>query len=234
MRFHPTMVLAQRDHESESPARNRFPSHYGSRSTRSWTDGIFSRLELFPSHYGSRSTSYRKNQLLLVLTSFHPTMVLAQQNGVFTVSLINSVSIPLWFSLNEVNRVIDEEKLVSIPLWFSLNGMRAAGTALVTSFHPTMVLAQPRYDGGTYYVICEFPSHYGSRSTSSTPRWHCTSPCFHPTMVLAQRKFITGISDDELFPSHYGSRSTRHHRRQAPCNHTFPSHYGSRSTQRSA
>jgi len=55
--FHPTMVLAQRDDASAVvTAFNKFPSHYGSRSTKLYTN---SEVYLkFPSHYGSRSTIY--------------------------------------------------------------------------------------------------------------------------------------------------------------------------------
>ena len=138
------MVLAQRDHESESPARNRFPSHYGSRSTRSWTDGIFSRLELFPSHYGSRSTIVEQLSLdgLYSFPShigsrstrganspaqdsalrFHPTLVLAQLERLERLGYIEfGFPSHIGSRSTEASHKTALEILVSIPHWFSLN-----------------------------------------------------------------------------------------------------------------
>ncbi len=57
--FHPTMVLAQpRNWLGVNPSEP-FPSHYGSRSTRSWRQRL-QATERFPSHYGSRSTRLLK------------------------------------------------------------------------------------------------------------------------------------------------------------------------------
>jgi len=165
----------------------------------------------------------------------------------------STVSIPLWFSLNEgLHWWAWSEVIVSIPLWFSLN-----------------------LDGNIdVYDTLLFPSHYGSRSTIYllrrlliTMRFHPTMVlaqrgivcfclgvlvCFHPTMVLAQRKLREFCpADIILFPSHYGSRSTnqpnrkrfgyiRFHPTMVLAQHNlltyfynifvFPSHYGSRST----
>ena len=116
-------------------------------------------------------------------------MVLAQQTGRTVIGLhVAVVSIPLWFSLNltqggdenadaesfpshygsrstceDITRKT-HEIAVSIPLWFSLNGGDKMAEKKITSFHPTMVLAQPGSIADTVRADT-FPSHYGSRST---------------------------------------------------------------------
>jgi len=99
-RFHPTLVLAQREILNDlflaSPV---FPSHIGSRSTE--PVAMFEVVKyLFPSHIGSRSTKepYRPTNRP---QRFHPTLVLAQRWATRWKSGFQSVSIPLWFSLNE-------------------------------------------------------------------------------------------------------------------------------------
>ncbi len=124
------------------------------------------------------------------------------------------VSIPLWFSLN-VNLTPHAivVSIVSIPLWFSLNiVLLRAFQSPKTSFHPTMVLAQPRNGQGVVPEEFVFPSHYGSRST----RVRTMSEAFKVK-----------------FPSHYGSRSTLFLPLSLFLVFLFPSHYGSRSTRRS-
>ena len=83
-------------------------------------------------------------------------------------------------------------------------------TAVFSSFHPTMVLAQHAENTGGLRSGIRFPSHIGSRSTRqdaglhnqsrsvSIPHWFSlnskggktclTHWCFHPTLVLAQPK----------------------------------------------
>ncbi len=120
-----------------------FPSHYGSRSTRTRAGDNGSRgfvsiplwfslndrrsphvgQEIqFPSHYGSRSTK-----------AITPAQTLL------------SVSIPLWFSLNKPST--EETRLQA------------------KCFHPTMVLAQLAVEMAKRQLYSMFPSHYGSRST---------------------------------------------------------------------
>jgi len=70
------MVLAQLEDEIRNAAIEKFPSHYGSRSTR-----------ILAMKY-------------LQLSRFHPTMVLAQRQQEDKVYPQTPVSIPLWFSLN--------------------------------------------------------------------------------------------------------------------------------------
>jgi len=121
----------------------KFPSHYGSRSTGVLYAG-HCNFPWFPSHYGSRST---------------------YEDPEHSVSG-SSVSIPLWFSLNDRNILLSRRtRGVSIPLWFSLN-QEQHGTGLLRNirFHPTMVLAQQ------YLPLA-------TREVASS---------FHPTMVLAQ------------------------------------------------
>jgi len=95
-------------------------------------------------------------------------MVLAQ---LFSNRLVRlpyfQVSIPQWFSLNEIRRIsLSISFHVSIPHWFSLNQQSVFAPKLWKAcFHPTLVLAQP----GTYLHLGRakigFPSHIGSRST---------------------------------------------------------------------
>ncbi len=123
--FHPTLVLAQRKrylllHQKDVV----FPSHIGSRSTRR-QDSIGRSPTQFPSHIGSRSTvqrgilyvitffvsiphwfslnGFHTPLLLHYITSFHPTLVLAQQgNREGSGTQHTAVSIPHWFSLNKL------------------------------------------------------------------------------------------------------------------------------------
>ena len=55
------------------------------------------------------------------------------------------------------------EIAVSIPLWFSLNGGDKMAEKKITSFHPTMVLAQPGSIADTVRADT-FSSSYGSPS----------------------------------------------------------------------
>jgi len=143
-----------------------FPSHIGSRSTKLLKRGT-KVIHKFPSHIGSRSTRnlsrlagrtryvsiphwFSLNDLVLcycivLLYSFHPTLVLAQLFALKCVCCTYfNVSIPHWFSLN-----------LSL-IWKT--------TQTKLSFHPTLVLAQ----------------------LSTRRRGSISSACFHPTLVLAQ------------------------------------------------
>ncbi len=72
-------------------------------------------------------------------------------------------------------------------LWFSLNWRECYYGDVAESFHPTMVLAQPRLPRTVLRPLSGF----------------------HPTMVLAQPVIVLSKDDeDRVFPSHYGSRST--------------------------
>jgi len=116
-----------------------------------------------------------------IVPSFHPTMVLAQPDDKSSLFPPESVSIPLWFSLN-VYQVSQGLHLfpVSIPLWFSLNKKARNTRNQLYSFHPTMVLAQQ--------IRAAIPGRENS--------------CFHPTMVLAQRaKNVIGIGTARFHPT---------------------------------
>ncbi len=120
------------------------------------------------------------------------------------------------------------------------------------SFHPTMVLAQPR----CFPILgasTSFPSHYGSRSTKgnsyctiyNTICFHptmvlaqlilycikyCSAIRFHPTMVLAQRGMVMKIQ--RLRNRFHPTMVLAQRKCFQSCVQTnmFPSHYGSRST----
>ncbi len=188
--FHPTMVLAQPGKIEISAGYAGFcfhPTMVLAQRIR-WRQRRLCSLE-FPSHYGSRSTKLPVLDTDVFVDRFHPTMVLAQQTGRTVIGLhVAVVSIPLWFSLNltqggdenadaesfpshygsrstceDITRKT-HEIAVSIPLWFSLNGGDKMAEKKITSFHPTMVLAQPGSIADTVRADT-FPSHYGSRST---------------------------------------------------------------------
>jgi len=141
---------------------------------------------MFPSHIGSRSTksSGARNRKT---PRFHPTLVLAQRTSRRERGSATYVSIPHWFSLNEV---------VYIHL------------LMKNSFHPTLVLAQQE-GCGAKHPEQGFPSHIGSRSTRkllyrimnlnvSIPHWFS----LNGSKTLTQVHVIK-------FPSHIGSRSTK-------------------------
>ncbi len=162
---------------------------------------------------------------------FHPTLVLAQPPEEVFLPRPRGVSIPHWFSLNEV---------VGLPSRMKIMFPSHIGSR---STHPSGLL---------FFRASSFPSHIGSRSTQqadevvglpsvSIPHWFslnktllhstkCTFKRFHPTLVLAQRrKYVPAIVLDS-FPSHIGSRSTRFTLCTSVPTRSFPSHIGSRST----
>ena len=142
--FHPTLVLAQRAFSVDCErAALKFPSHIGSRSTKSLKQS--ERLLMIVSIPHWFSLNDFKNAILEEnFDRFHPTLVLAQLAVSLKPSTVLRVSIPHWFSLNLP--VVWETLVqfgVSIPHWFSLNPAHCAaihGTA--QCFHPTLVLAQ--------------------------------------------------------------------------------------------
>ena len=164
-----------------------FPSHIGSRSTR---DGIGRILRnylvsiphwfslnhirkqkrmtfLFPSHIGSRST--RPSVLTLrPLGGFHPTLVLAQ---LIIFTFCYSYTVRFHPTLVLAQQLVEEVGRDSEDMFPSHIGSRSTeiddwtARKLLTSFHPTLVLAQP------------------ARNTTTMP-----GKSFHPTLVLAQRR----------------------------------------------
>ena len=161
-RFHPTLVLAQREQYGQEIERHvLFPSHIGSRSTKPQNRPTFLKsvsiphwfslnkashksitpFISFPSHIGSRSTN-----------SKHPFP-----------EICPLVSIPHWFSLNlPPNARVLDCFCVSIPHWFSLNLRAGSSHSSGKSFHPTLVLAQQpllqklyRITGGKVKSSCE-------------------------------------------------------------------------------
>ena len=121
--FHPTMVLAQhmKTRSTVSPVA-AFPSHYGSRSTTETYYCLAEHVE-FPSHYGSRSTkSNTEPGYYAISVSIPLWFSLNQQQVNDYKQYAQTVSIPLWFSLNTaINPLTGNLISVSIPLWFSLN-----------------------------------------------------------------------------------------------------------------
>ncbi len=212
-----------------------FPSHIGSRSTQHSLTINSPHLASFPSHIGSRSTSFTVG-LLRRRCSFHPTLVLAQlkissnpshKSPEFP-SHIGSRSTCSHYRASIIN-------FVSIPHWFSLNMIPShTSTIPLSSFHPTLVLAQPTTDMPAYSA------------------WH---GCFHPTLVLAQpdgRPARPPICRTVSIPHWFSLNS--HRRGPAPWERVvsiphwfslnkednmtraektlaFPSHIGSRSTR---
>jgi len=60
---------------------------------------------------------------------------------------------------------------------------------LCLSFHTTMVLTQQRLNSLSFFMLIQFPYHYGSYATrkrTSITRW--LNSRFHTTMVLTQRE----------------------------------------------
>jgi len=211
--FHPTMVLAQPGEFSVSyKGENKFPSHYGSRSTN------VEELKKFKLSHVSIplwfSLNYKDTATPVILCcvsiplwfslnlppidvkfnvrlSFHPTMVLAQLERILEEIFKTSMFPSHYGSRSTYSQPLLTRgaNLVSIPLWFSLNCSMAVFVALSKSrFHPTMVLAQQLDELAAGKCFYAFPSHYGSRSTIR-------------------------IADAQVFayefPSHYGSRSTQ-------------------------
>ena len=135
------------------------------------TKWLFYYVLLFPSHIGSRSTVHCGK-------------------GVHRCCF---VSIPHWFSLNDiifesVNQparsfhptLVLAQRIVEAALYFLPK----------SSFHPTLVLAQPAIDRDDSITAIVFPSHIGSRSTCWTLNAGSHGSSFHPTLVLAQHDII--------------------------------------------
>ena len=121
-RFHPTLVLAQRKKfDQKLCQRLQFPSHIGSRSTPSGKVADMAGLS-FPSHIGSRSTKLLKRGTK-VIHKF-PSHIGSR-------------------STRNLSRLAGRTRYVSIPHWFSLNDLVLCYCiVLLYSFHPTLVLAQ--------------------------------------------------------------------------------------------
>jgi hypothetical protein len=106
---------------------------------------------LLSSHYGSRSTN-------------HTAVALGK----------SAVSIPLWFSLNKPRA--SRASITSTPRFHPTMVLAQRAficwerTAVTSRFHPTMVLAQPYMFVAARRRRTQFPSHYGSRSTSEWKR----------------------------------------------------------------
>ena len=167
--FHPTMVLAQQIAGTENVAdATMFPSHYGSRSTAIHCHTPSSQSG-FPSHYGSRSTKKADPSIRLIIAfpSHYGSRSTIQICVLY--AILSTVSIPLWFSLNyDLLFFWSQARKVSIPLWFSLNLFdNYKIIELLVRFHPTMVLAQLKPERIIELLTSRFPSHYGSRSTRS-------------------------------------------------------------------
>ncbi len=190
-RFHPTLVLAQRDGASsrDHMGFNVSIPHWFSLNTpigamlqralkcfhptlvlaQLRANGEVSFISSFPSHIGSRST--RRVRPLLSDHAKFPSHIGSRstlRDGYREGNSL-SVSIPHWFSLNEKNLAETRRtETVSIPHWFSLNEKRIRRELIRGyCFHPTLVLAQRQTNGLTIDKKTTFPSHIGSRSTLS-------------------------------------------------------------------
>ena len=145
MRFHPTLVLAQLKILLDiSNIYGLFPSHIGSRSTRTVRTELLKINDVSIPHWFSLNKAPAKKDLNAE-ASFHPTLVLAQRMlCICCCALHMLVSIPHWFSLNVLQGSKRKVLLrVSIPHWFSLNvTTKHSGFAAKMGFHPTLVLAQ--------------------------------------------------------------------------------------------
>jgi len=143
---------------------------------------------------------------------FHPTLVLAQpRTPDSSQPVVHVVSIPHWFSLNDLFvSNCGGTILVSIPHWFSLNNHKSEAYIIhKNSFHPTLVLAQPRYR----LSYCKWLSCFHPTLVLAQPKLAVLKTVirksFHPTLVLAQpRNQVAATSILFMFPSHIGSRST--------------------------
>jgi len=142
-----------------------FPSHIGSRSTKTVIGLHMDHGPGFPSHIGSRSTSPKVDR---------PTD--------------RNVSIPHWFSLNSFCASSKSTLRVSIPLWFSLNLGDARGLPNpLFGFHPTLVLAQRTCLESSSRLPTRFHPTMVLTQQVSSRSWPFGLKRFHPTMVLTQQ-----------------------------------------------
>ena len=119
--FHPTMVLAQHSVVEGVPEpENKFPSHYGSRSTQEWAGGSSRRVRVSIPLWFSLNKSKDHVWSIQGKVSIPLWFSLNSLSTPFSLSSI-PVSIPLWFSLNTKIVFWRSWNIVSIPLWFSLN-----------------------------------------------------------------------------------------------------------------
>ena len=145
--FHTTMVLTQRSQSGRCQmVFVLFPYHYGSHATSSRIVRCHEGCGMFPYHYGSHATMRRLCDNPNCKNGFHTTMVLTQQFRV-------------------CKRFLPEED-VSIPLWFSRNDLTFSGQgAIINRFHTTMVLTQRKAAVESTQRVNMFPYHYGSHAT---------------------------------------------------------------------
>jgi len=97
--FHPTMVLSKPVEFEIESCKLQFPSHYGSFQT-TWPDNMWYYLinVSIPLWFFPNTLTF--GDVKILVTSFHPTMVLSKLPIDWEMSVIIYVSIPLWFFPN--------------------------------------------------------------------------------------------------------------------------------------
>jgi len=124
--------------------------------------------ETFPYHYGSHATQRQSRHLR------QPDLV----------------SIPLWFSRNELYDVFDGSMKCSFPYHYGSHATRYLWglTSCLPCFHTTMVLTQLSNQGNAFLPLMpvSIPLWF-SRNIPTLLCLRCVWVCFHTTMVLTQR-----------------------------------------------
>ncbi len=140
-RFHPTMVLAQllADQKSMGPCLCFHPTMVLAQPPS--TDGTLEDY-VFPSHYGSRSTRGGGDVKSDSLGRFHPTMVLAQPDIIF--QPVNQPAFPSHYGSRSTR-----------------NGVLIGFRHMFPSHYGSRSTSRPLF----FSHLPQFPSHYGSRST---------------------------------------------------------------------